>query len=243
MRKDRALGGTRRQPAHSMKFGRLILIEVIILVIVALLAAGGYYFYYQGQHYVSTDDAQLSAGLVTVMANAPGQVVGGLPTLGAHYKSGATLLQEKVTAAATGTGAGAKATATVDVKAPLSGRVAAVDVVPGQYVQAGTPLAQMVGWEGNMVVAYVPETQIGSVKKGQAVDVTIDAYPGDTFPGHVKAIVPATQAALSILPTTQSSGTFTKVTQRVPVYVSFENPDGADLYMGLSVEVRIHTGS
>ena len=229
-----------------MKLGRLILIEFIIVVIVALLAAGGYYFYYQGQHYVSTDDAQLSAGLITVPATAPGQIVGGLPALGSQYKSGETLLQEKVTAAATGAGPAAKAlaaTATVDVKAPAAGRVASVDVVPGQYVQAGTPLAQMVGWEGNMVVAYVPETQIGSVKKGQTVDVTIDAYPNDTFPGHVQAIVPATQAALSILPTTQSSGTFTKVTQRVPVYVSFENPDGADLYMGLSVEARIHTGS
>ena len=228
--------------AQGMKLGRLILIELVIVVILALLGLGGYYFYYQGQHYVSTDDAQLSAGLVTTVAMAPGQVIGGLPTPGERYKAGATLLREKVAVQAAGPHA-APTTTTVDVTAPVSGRVASVDVLSGQYVQAGTPLAEMVGWQGNTVVAYVPETQIGSVKVGQTVDVTVDAYPGDTFPGHVKAIVPATQAALSILPTSQSSGTFTKVTQRVPVYVIFENPDGADLYMGLSVEVRIHTGS
>ena len=225
-----------------MKLGRLILIEFIIVVIVAVLGAGGYYLYYQGQNYVSTDDAQLSAGLVTAVALAPGQIVGSLPPLGQHYKAGATLLREKVAVPATGPKAAASTT-TVDVPAPVAGRVASEEVLPGQYVQAGTPLAQIVGWQGNMVVAYIPETEIGSVKEGQTVDVTIDAYPNDTFPGHVKAIVPATQAALSILPTTQSSGTFTKVTQRVPVYITFENPDGADLYMGLSVEVRIHTGS
>ncbi len=224
-----------------MKLGRLILIEVIIVVIIALLGAGGYYFYYQGQHYISTDDAQLNAGLVTAVALAPGQIVGNLPSPGEHYKAGATLLREKVAVPAQGTHRAT--TTTIDVAAPIAGRIASLEVMSGQYVQAGTPLAQMVGWQGNQVVAYVPETQIGSVKVGQTVDVTIDAYPSDTFPGHVQAIVPATQAALSILPTTQSSGTFTKVTQRVPVYISFENPDGADLYMGLSVEVRIHTGS
>lgn len=224
-----------------MKLGRLILIELIVVVIVGLLGIGGYYFYYQGQHYVSTDDAQLSAGLVTALATAPGQTVGSLPTPGQYYKAGATVLREKVTVPAQGTHPATSAF--VDISAPVAGRVASVDVLPGQYVQAGTPLVQMVGWQGNTVLAYVSETQIGSIKVGQTVDVTIDAYPSDTFPGHVTAIVPATQAALSILPTTQSSGTFTKVTQRMPVYINFENPDGADLYMGLSVEVRIHTGS
>ncbi len=224
-----------------MKLARLILIEVVIVVVVAILAVGGYYFYYQGQNYLSTDDAQLTAGLVTSMALEPGQIVGNLPSAGKYYKAGSTLMQEKVSVPAQGTHPAS--TTTVNVTAPVSGRVATVEVLAGQYVQPGTPLSQMVGWQGNTVVAYVPETQIGSVKVGQTADVTIDAYPSDTFPGHVTAIVPATQAALSILPTTQSSGTFTKVTQRVPVYVSFENPDGADLYMGLSVEVRIHTGS
>lgn len=224
-----------------MKLGRLILIEVLIVVILAALGLGGYYFYYQGQHYVSTDDASLSAGIVTTVALAPGQITGSLPTAGTYYKSGQTMLKEKIEVPAQGkVPAGST---TLDVTAPVSGRVASLEVLPGQYVQAGTPLAQLVGWEGNTVLAYVPENQIGSVKVGQKVDVTIDAYSSDTFPGKVQAIVPATQAALSILPTTQSSGNFTKVTQRIPVYVTFENPDGADLYMGLSAEVRIHTGS
>lgn len=229
-----------------MKIGRIILIEVLIIVILGLLGLGGYYIYNQGQNYVSTDDAQLQAHLVTVVATAPGQIAGSLPAVGTSVQAGDQMFDEKVVSAASahpaaGAGAAAGPTATtVAVPAPASGQVAQVSVVLGQIVQPGTPLGTIVNADKNTVVAYVPETQVHSVRTGQAVDVTIDAYPSDQFPGHVSAIVPATQSALSLLPSTQSSGNFTKVVQRVPVLIQFENPDNAALYMGLSVEVRIH---
>ncbi|EQD37987.1 secretion protein HlyD family protein, partial [mine drainage metagenome] len=119
-------------------------------------------------------------------------------------------------------------------------RIAVLDVVPGQTVQAGEPIAQLVSEQLNTVTANIQETEVHSIKVGQYVDVYVNAYPNDTFPGRVVAVVPATQASLSFLPSTQSSGSFTPVTQRVPVVIQFQNPNGARLYMGMSVEVRVH---
>ncbi len=235
---EEGLRQVQRARRDTVKIGRLILIELVIIVILALVGVGAYYVWWQGQNYVSSSDAQLSSNLVTVVATAPGKVEGTLPAIGGKVTAGQKLFSEVVTAA--GTAKGAPTTATVAVAATATGRVAQVSVVDGQFVQPGEPLATLVSTGGNQVVANILETEIGKVKVGQFVDVTIDAYPGDTFPGRVQAIVPATQAALSLLPSTQSSGSYTKVTQRVPVVITFENPNGVKLYTGLSVEVRVH---
>lgn len=224
-----------------MKLGRLILVEVILIAVVALAAGGVYYAYWQGQHYVRSSDAQIGGNLVTVVAPAAGEVTGALPQLGEKEQAGATLLTIRALGSqATAAGKTVPVAQDVPVKAPATGRMAVLDIVPGQYVTAGEPLGELVAFTGNTVTAYIPETKVHAVRVGQYVDVYIDAYPNDTFPGRVAAIVPATQASLSLLPSTQSSGSFTKVTQRVPVVIRFQNPGGAQLYMGLSVEVRVH---
>lgn len=223
-----------------MKVGRLILIEIALIAVLGLVAGAAYYVYWQGQHYVRSSDAQLGGNLVAVLAPAAGQVTGTLPQLGTREQSGATLASIRTVASAAQGSQALPTPVDVPVRAPVTGRLAALDVVPGQYVAAGEPVGQLVAFAGNTVTAYIPETEVQSVRVGQYVDVYIDAYPGDTFPGRVAAIVPATQASLSLLPSTQSSGSFTKVTQRVPVVVRFANPSGAQLYMGLSVEVRVH---
>lgn len=232
-----------------MKLGRLILIEVVIIVLLAAIGGGAYYVYYQGQHYVSSSDAQLGGNLITVVAPASGQVGGTLPTIGAKEQSGTRMFSvtAAVPAAASQTksgstsgAAGATNLSPVPVTAPVTGRLASLSIVSGQLVQAGQPVAQIVSEQINSVTANIQETEVNAIHVGQYVDVYVNAYPGDTFPGRVEAIVPATQASLSILPSTQSSGTFTPVTQRVPVIIRFENPNGARLYMGMSVEVRVH---
>jgi HlyD family secretion protein len=40
------------------------------------------------------------------------------------------------------------------------------------------------------LTVYIPETQIGRVKPGQAARVNVDAYPGETFEGEVVFIRP-----------------------------------------------------
>ena len=123
------------------------------------------------------------------------------------------------------------------VTAPISGRVAKKNVDAGKYVQQGQPLLAIVDDNDLWIVANYKETQIARMKPGQAVDITVDAYPGVTFKGHVDSFQPGTGAAFSLLPPQNATGNFVKVVQRVPVKILIDSkPDPAyPLRPGLSV--------
>jgi len=72
------------------------------------------------------------------------------------------------------------------------------------------------------------------------VDFTVDSFPGVRFTGRVQQIGEATAATFSLLPTRTTSGTFTKVVQRVPVKIAIDDYQGRRLLPGLSAVVRIH---
>jgi membrane fusion protein (multidrug efflux system) len=63
-----------------------------------------------------------------------------------------------------------------------------------------------------------------------------------SFSGHVSRIVAVSASQFSLLPTEDnSSGNFTKVSQRFPVYVLFDNTGNQGLPLpGMSAEVTIH---
>jgi len=147
--------------------------------------------------------------------------------------------------AGAGTGATAAAAAGAGptrITSPVNGVVTAISATPGETVFPGQELVTLTEPQQADVVANVPETSIRNVKVGQSVNVTIDAYPGTTFSGTVAAIQPATQASLSLFPASALSGTFTKVTQLVPVIIDIDT-QGYTMYNGLSAEIRIQTGS
>ena len=127
------------------------------------------------------------------------------------------------------------------IYAPADGQVGKFQVHPGQLLSAGT---QVVGFvqSGPWVEANYQETQLAKVRAGNTADITIDAYPGKTFRAYVSDIAPASGAATALLPPDNATGNFTKVIQRVPVKLRFENSvDAAILRPGLSAQVTIHT--
>jgi membrane fusion protein (multidrug efflux system) len=78
------------------------------------------------------------------------------------------------------------------------------------------------------------------MKAGQPVEITVDAYKGVHFNGHVASISPASQNTFSIIPAQNATGNFVKVTQRVPVRILFDDPDPAyALRPGMSVETAV----
>jgi membrane fusion protein (multidrug efflux system) len=56
-------------------------------------------------------------------------------------------------------------------------------------------------------------------------------------------ILRATNSEFSLIPAEGSSGTFIKVTQRVPIRVSVQAPVDIPIGPGLSVEIRIRIGT
>ncbi len=58
----------------------------------------------------------------------------------------------------------------------------------GDMVSPGQPVVRVLRAEDLWVKAYVPETELGKVRLNQAVEVTVDSYPGRRFEGAVAHI-------------------------------------------------------
>lgn len=107
------------------------------------------------------------------------------------------------------------------IYAPESGRVTRKAVEVGALVQIGQPLMAIV--PGDVwVTANFKENQIGDIKPGQTVDVTVDAYPDRVFKAHVDSIQAGTGSRFSLIPPENATGSYVKVVQRVPVKIVFE---------------------
>lgn len=127
------------------------------------------------------------------------------------------------------------------IYAPADGRVGRFQVHPGQLLSAGMQVVDFIQ-SAPWIEANYQETQLARIRTGNLADVTIDAYPSRKFRAYVSEIAPASGAATALLPPDNATGNFTKVVQRIPVKLRFEDSaDATTLRPGLSVQVAIHT--
>jgi membrane fusion protein (multidrug efflux system) len=124
------------------------------------------------------------------------------------------------------------------IKSPIPAVIDRTFTLPGEYVAAGQRILLLHNPEEVWVEANIKETQVGKLKLGQTVRVSVDAYPNDTFVGRVARIGSATTARFALLPTPNPSGNFTKITQRVPVKIDMVQMP-KPLTPGMMVEVEI----
>jgi membrane fusion protein (multidrug efflux system) len=111
------------------------------------------------------------------------------------------------------------------IYAPEGGRVTRKSIEVGGQVQIGQPLMAIV--PGDVwVTANFKESQVGKMRPGQSVEISVDAYPDKVFKGHVDSIQAGTGAKFSLLPAENATGNYVKVVQRLPVKIVFdESPD------------------
>jgi membrane fusion protein (multidrug efflux system) len=131
------------------------------------------------------------------------------------------------------------------IVAPIDGVVGNRSLRTGQFVQAGTQLMSLVPVAGAYVVANFKETQLTDVREGQAVDISVDMFPGQRVHGRVDSIAPASGQEFALLPPDNATGNFTKIVQRIPVKIAL-NPDNSasvELRPGMSVIPTIETKS
>jgi RND family efflux transporter MFP subunit len=84
---------------------------------------------------------------------------------------------------------------TVDIESPVSGVVVERNALPNQYVQPETRLYSITKLSDVWVYAAVFQDDIGRLKTGDPVKVTVDTYPGREFGGRVDFIWPAIDPA------------------------------------------------
>lgn len=221
---------------------RKISIIVIAIVIVAGGAVFGIHLWQQSSRYVTTDNANISAPLISVGSLTDGQV------LDVNVNIGDRVIQQQTIAEVgtpqfsdTGAHQGFSATpgSGTAVEAPVSGYVAAVWTYSGAIVGPGSPIVTLFDDSNIWVTANIDENKISSVHPGQEVDVTVDSLGGRVIKGKVEGIAPATASNFSLLPASNTSANFTKVSQVVPVKINLDNTGGIALIPGSSVEVKI----
>jgi cobalt-zinc-cadmium efflux system membrane fusion protein len=99
----------------------------------------------------------------------------------------------------------------LSVTAPISGVVIGLNVGSGAFVNDPTAaLMTIANVDRVWVTAQVPENLIGSIARGQAVSVRLNAYPDQTLHGSVRFISPVLEPD----------------TRRAKVRIEFANPDG-----------------
>jgi len=234
----------RRRPVFLT---RRVLLPVLAVVLV-VVAVFGFNAYREGQLYVSTDNAQLTGQPVQVGSMNAGRLESIAPSIGASVRKGDVIAQVALPSQM-GMGQNGQpkfgflgvGDTRVDVQAPVDGIVIAEPVAIGASVAAGQAIVSIVDPTQLWVNANIEETNIGRVKVGQPVTVHVDAL-GIDVPGKVDAVTPATAGTFSILPSSNASGNFTKVTQLVPVRISV-NLGSQPLLLGANVEVKIRVSN
>jgi len=127
------------------------------------------------------------------------------------------------------------------IHAPANGDVGERQVRPGQLVSPGTQVLTFVA-EEKWVQGNYRETQLTHMKVGDPAEIRIDEYPGRVFRGKVLEIAPASGSQFALLPPDNATGNYTKVVQRIPVKISFDDEkDASSLRPGLSVIVTVRT--
>lgn len=240
-------GGPPLAPARSNLRGRskrkLAGLSILLIVLAAGVYLGYQYWWDQGM-YVSTDNAQVAGNLVSIGALNAGRVESVRVNVGDSIQEGqvvGTILLPSITSVSQ-SGApvlgfvGAENQRT-EIKSPMTGVVVARSANPGATIAAGQPLITLIDPTQVWVSANIDEAKSQRVRVGQQVEVHLDALDA-TVPGRVEAVTPATASTFSLVPQSNTTGNFTKVTQVVTVRVAVDL-GGRTAPLGSSVSVKI----
>jgi cobalt-zinc-cadmium efflux system membrane fusion protein len=75
------------------------------------------------------------------------------------------------------------------VPAPISGKVLELSIAPGEFRNdLNAPVMTIADLSTVLVSADVPENSIRFITRGERIDVSLNAYPGETFSGRVSRI-------------------------------------------------------
>lgn len=92
------------------------------------------------------------------------------------------------------------------IRAPFDGRVASIEVVPGQQVTAGSALMTVLDLDPIRVQVHVLESDLANLVPGGRAEVSFAAFPDEAFHGRIETINPVVD------PQTRSA----RVTVRLP---------------------------
>lgn len=206
------------------KKAKNMLYSIIALVIIIGVGVWGV-MYWQDNTYFTTQNAKVTAKTYTITPSVPGKLVR------YNLKEGDVVKKDEVIGRID-TGA--------YLKSPVDGTVIKSNVTEDQLVAQTTVVAVVADTADVYIGANIEETDIIKIQKGQTVFVNLDAYPNKKFEAVVSEIESATQNSLTGgNQGISTSGTFTKVTQVIPVKIRLIDNTDLSKILGTNATIKI----
>ena len=129
--------------------------------------------------------------------------------------------------------------------APVDGVVAKRWLLQGDICQPSQSIYTINNNSRFWVMVYLEETKMENLKMGQKAIFELDTYPGVVFTGKIFTMGSTTASQFSLIPPSNASGNFTKVTQRVALKISIDGTEKGQnlssyrLLTGMSAVVKI----
>ena len=207
----------------NRKISKPVLIIAAIVIVLAGLGIAGY-FIYEGAFYYQTDNAKVDATICQLTASAPGQVENMYVTENEEVRAGQVLAHVQNGSL---------------IRSPIDGTVIDVKRQQGDYVSPTDVLLVVAKTSDIYITANVEETNILKIHQGQSVTVSLDAY-GRSFDGYVQDVNAVTSTKLTGAATSfTTSGTYTKVTQLIPVKIRLLSDIDLAGIIGTNATIRI----
>ncbi|HEX3607579.1 MAG TPA: HlyD family efflux transporter periplasmic adaptor subunit [Candidatus Dormibacteraeota bacterium] len=211
---------------------RLIAIAAIATLAVLIGIAFTYSYLTTARQFISTDNANIDGDQIVITAPATGTLLTWKGQLGSSFSAGDVIATLRL-------GSGSGVNPMLTIRAPQDGVVAAEHALPNDQVTQGSTLATAYDLNQVFVTARVDETAVGDIHPGQTADILVDAF-STPLVGTVQQLEGAAASVFSLLPQSNSTGNFQKVTQEIPVKIVINDTKGLHLVPGMSCTVKIH---
>lgn len=211
---------------------KMVLINIITIVVLVVVGIVGFYLYHNATSFVTTDNAKVDGEQIQISSPTSGQIKSLDVKQGDKVKKG-----DKVAEVSGQSQSGESQT--MAIKMPQNGTIVKTSGMEGSVAQAGSPIAYAYNLDDLYITANIDEKDVNSVEKGDKVDVTIDGEDSDVD-GKVEEVGQATAASFSLMPSSNTDGNYTKVSQVVPVKISLDSAPSKNVVPGMNAEVKIH---
>ena len=125
------------------------------------------------------------------------------------------------------------------IRSPIDGILANSSLQKGNYVRPGIILFSVIPSDKLYIKANFKENQVAKLRDNMKALIKFDAFPSIKIYGTIRSISPATGSKFGLLPPDNATGNFTKIVQRVPILIDFEQQKGINLVPGMSASVSV----
>jgi membrane fusion protein, multidrug efflux system len=123
------------------------------------------------------------------------------------------------------------------LKSPVDGIVVQKLAKVGNISETNQAAVTVIDIDHAWIAANIEETDVGLVKPGQKVKISVDE--GGRLTGKVLEIRKAAASQFALIPSDNAAGNFIKLVQRLPIRIALDPHPGRILRVGQSVEIKI----